>query len=76
MSSSVLGDKPQSKVELLTEAQAEEFFDKQTRALLDISGAEFIERAKKGEYKEACQDSKILKLLMMIPKSAGSRDHK
>lgn len=76
MSSSVIDDKSNSRVEVLTDAQAQDFFDKQTRALLNISGAEFIERARKGEYKDACENSKILRLLMMIPKSAGTRDHK
>ncbi len=76
MSSSVIDDKSESKVELLDDSQAEAFLDKQTQALLKISGAEFIERASKGEYKDACEDSKILRLLMMIPKSAGRCDHK
>jgi hypothetical protein len=76
MSSSVIEDKPRQNVELLNEEQAIEFFDKQARALLQISGAEFIERANKGEYKEACDNSKILKLLMMIPKSASRCEHK
>ncbi len=74
MSSSVTGSTPNHNVELLTDQQALTFFDKQTQALLSISGEEFIKRAKKGEYKVACDDSKILKLLMMIPKSANYRE--
>ena len=76
MSSSIIEDKPKHNVELLNDAQAQEFFDQQTQALLNISGAEFIKRAGRGEYKETCQDSKILKLLMMLPNSADSCDHK
>jgi len=74
MSSSVQ-DKP-SKVELLSDEQAITFFDKQTQALLHISGAEFVARARKGEYKDGCDNPKILKLLMMIPESASRCEHK
>lgn len=74
MSSSVIDDKSKPKIELLNDEQAAEFFDNQVRALLSISGAEFLERLDKGEYKDACDNPKVLKLLMMIPKA--HRDHK
>jgi hypothetical protein len=76
MSSSVIGDKSESKIVLLNDEQAIEFFDKQVRALLGISGSEFLSRLDKGEYKDACDNPKVLKLLMMIPKSKAHRDHK
>jgi hypothetical protein len=76
MSSSTIDGKPESKIELLTDEQAVEFFDKQVRALLDISSSEFLSRLDKGELKDACDNPKVLKLLMMIPKSAAHRDHK
>ena len=68
-------DQP-SKVELLSDEQAIAFFHKQTQALLQISGAEFLARAQRGEYKDASDNPKVLKLLMMIPESASGHEQK
>jgi hypothetical protein len=74
MSSSLAEEKNQ-KIEWLDDKQARAFFDKQVQGILGITGEEFLARAEKGEYKEACDNPKILKLLMMIPESL-CRGHK
>ncbi len=76
MSSSVINDKSKPEGGQLGEKEAAEFFDKQVRALLNISTEEFLERRRRGDYKDACDNPKVLKLLMMIPKSVAQRDHK
>lgn len=68
MSGSVIDDKSESKIRLLNEKEAVEHFNTQVQALLGISAEEFLERRMKGEYQDACDNPKILKLLMMIPK--------
>jgi hypothetical protein len=75
MSSSVADDKSESKIKLLNDKEAVEYFDAQVRALLDISAEEFLERRSKGEYKDACDNPKVLRLLMMVPKLLARRDH-
>jgi hypothetical protein len=74
--SAVLNDKANPDVRMLNEQQAAEFFEKLVRSSLGISAAEFFERYQRGEYKDACDNSRVLKVLMMIPKATGSCDHK
>ena len=50
-----------------------ERFDKKVSNLHGISAEDFLARREKGEYKDACEDSKVLKLLMMVPKSLADR---
>ncbi|HEY9772899.1 MAG TPA: hypothetical protein V6C81_03715 [Planktothrix sp.] len=66
--SKVLKGKEESNVRLLDEQEAVEFFDEQVRALLGVSAKEFLTRRQNGVYKDACDNPKVLKLLMMIPK--------
>jgi hypothetical protein len=72
MSSSVKDKSEAANVQMLDETQAVAFFDKLVRSNLGISSAEFLERYNKGEYKDACNNPRLLKVLMMIPKAAGA----
>ncbi len=74
--STVLDGNTESKVKFLNDAESVKRFDEQVRSLLGISAEEFLARRAKGEYKEACEDSRILKLLMMVPKSLADRGGK
>jgi hypothetical protein len=67
--SAILNDNCESKVKLLDDSQAVEFFEEQVQALLGMSAGEFLERRASGEYKDACDNPKVLKLLMMIPRA-------
>ena len=69
---SVLSDKDDSNVQLLNETQAAEFFENLVQSYLGISADEFLVRYRRGEYKDACNNPRLLKVLMMIPKAAGT----
>ncbi|MBP9091986.1 hypothetical protein KBI23_13250 [bacterium] len=71
--STALDGNTESKVKFLSDEESVERFDKQVRNLLGISAEDFLARREKGEYKDACEDSKVLKLLMMVPKSLADR---
>jgi len=71
--SAVLDGNTESKVKFLNDEESVERFDKQVRNLLGISAEDFLARRAKGEYKDSCEDSKVLKLLMMVPKSLADR---
>ncbi len=71
--STVLDGNTESKVKFLNDEESGERFDKQVRNLLGISAEDFLARRAKGEYKDACEDSRVLKLLMMVPKSLADR---
>jgi hypothetical protein len=71
--STALDGNTESKVKFLSDEESVERFDKQVRNLLGISAEDFLARRAKGEYKDACEDSKVLKLLMMVPKSLADR---
>lgn len=60
-----------SKVKILDDSQAAEFFDKQVRSLLGISAEEFLQRRANAEYSDVCDNSKVLKLLMINPMKSG-----
>lgn len=73
--STVFQNKDQEKIgELLDDAQAVEFFEKQVRAYLNISSKEFLEKLENGEYKDSCDNPSVMKLRMMIPQSLRSCD--
>lgn len=72
MSSAVLDEKYDSNVEMLSDEQAAQLFENLVESTFGISGAEFLERYRKGEYKDACNNPRLLKVLMMIPKAAGT----
>ena len=74
--SAVLNEKPNPDIRVLNEQQAAEFFAKLVRSNLGITVEEFFERYKRGEYKDACDNPRVLKVLMMIPKAAECCDHK
>lgn len=71
--STVLDGNTESKIRFLSDEESVERFDKQVRNLLGISAEDFLARRAKGEYKDACEDSRVLKLLMMVPKSLADR---
>lgn len=73
MSSSVLDEKFDSNVQMLNDEQAVQLFENLVHSTFGISGTEFLERYHKGEYKDACDNPRLLKILMMIPKSTHSR---
>ncbi len=71
--STVLGGNTESEVKFLNDEESVQRFDSQVRSLLGISAEDFLARRAKGEYKDACEDSRVLKLLMMVPKSLADR---
>ena len=71
--STVLDGDTESTVRFLNDEESVQRFDEQVRNLLGISAEDFLERRATGEYKDACEDSKVLKLLMMVPKSLADR---
>jgi hypothetical protein len=76
MSSSVLGNKNESNIQMLNEEQAAKFFENLVQTYLGMSADEFLKRYWSGEYKDACNNSRLLKVVMMIPKVARVGDHK
>lgn len=75
MSGGVL-DHKEPNIQMLDDVQAAKFFEKLVNSYLGISVEEFYERYRKGEYKDACNNPRLLKVLMMIPKAARIGDHK
>lgn len=58
-----------SKVKFLNDKEAMELFAIIVKANLGLTVEEFFERHKKGEYKSpSCDDWRLLKVLMMIPR--------
>lgn len=76
MSSSPVDKNDHPNVQMLDENQAAKFFENLVKVNLGISTTEFFERYKKGEYKDACNNPRLLKVLMMIPKAAGNCGNK
>lgn len=74
--STVADGNTESEVKFLNDEESVQYFDKQVRKLLGISAEDFLARRAKGDFKDACEDSKILKLLMMVPKSLANRGNK
>jgi len=74
--SAVLNDNCEPEVKMLDETEAVTFFEGQVQSLLGISAEDFLTRRAKGEYKDACDNPRVLKLLMMVPKALAGRDHK
>lgn len=68
--STVLDSTNDSNVELLNEEEAAKLFENLVKSSLGISVPEFLTRYKNGEYKDACDNPRLLKVLMMIPKAA------
>ena len=52
------------------EEQAQAHFEELVQNYLGIRADEFLQRYQRGEYKDVCDDSRLLKIIMMIPKSA------
>jgi hypothetical protein len=65
---STVAKKNEQESMFLNEAEAVAFFDQQARALLNMSGDEFLKRLDAGEYKNTCDNSRVLKLKMLAPK--------
>jgi|GEM_PF-5574426 len=76
MSSSVLDNKNEPNIQMLNEEQAAKFFENLVQSYLGLSADEFLKRYRNGEYKDACNNPRLLKVLMMIPKAARVGDHK
>ncbi len=76
MSSVVVDEKFDSNVEMLNDVQAARLFENLVKSSFGITAAEFLERYRKGEYKDACNNPRLLKILMMIPKAAGTGANK
>ena len=70
VSSSTLDNKSDSNVRVLNEEQAQAHFEELVQNYLGIRADEFLQRYQRGEYKDVCDDSRLLKIIMMIPKSA------
>ena len=73
MSSSTLDNTNDSNVHVLNQEQARVHFEELVQNYLGISATEFLERYNRGEYKDVCGDSRLLKIIMMIPKSCGNK---
>ncbi|MBU6452385.1 MAG: hypothetical protein KGS72_11440 [Cyanobacteria bacterium REEB67] len=71
--STTVGGNTESNVIFLNDEESVQRFDQQVRELLGISAEEFLARRATGAYKDTCEDSKILKLLMMVPKLLADR---
>ncbi len=69
MSKSALKNRHESRIRMLNPKEANEFFDNTVQSYLGITGDEFMKRYRKGEYKNACDNPRLLKVLMMIPKN-------
>ena len=69
MSGAALKNRHESRIRMLNPKEANEFFDNTVQSYLGITGDEFMKRYRKGEYKNACDNSRLLKVLMMIPKN-------
>ncbi|MDZ4834207.1 MAG: hypothetical protein SGJ27_10560 [Candidatus Melainabacteria bacterium] len=67
------GGNSESKVKFLNDEEAVELFETQVRNLLGISAKEFLALRATGQYKNSCEDSRMLKLLMMVPRSLADR---
>jgi hypothetical protein len=69
MSKSVLKNRQESRIQMLNPKEANELFDNTVQSYLGITADEFMEGYRKGEYKDACNNPRLLKVLMMIPKN-------
>ena len=67
----VINGKSTPDVQFLNESQAMEFVAKIVKFNLGITVEEFFERYNNGEYKDACNNPRLMRVLMMIPKAAG-----
>lgn len=56
-----------ANIVFLNEEEAAEFFADLVRMKLGITVEEFVDRYRKGEYKGACSNSRLLEVLMCIP---------
>jgi hypothetical protein len=68
MSSATLKDKHDSNMEMLNPEQVNQLFENLVNSYLGISSEEFLKRYRQGEYKDACNDPRLLKILIMVPK--------
>ena len=63
-------EEPITQAQVLNDVERRAFFDEQARALMSISGAEFLRRWDAGEF-EACADDperpEIMHLALLIP---------
>jgi len=69
MSKSALKNRHEPKIKMLNLQEANELFENTVSSSLGITADEFMERYHKGEYKDACNNPSLLKVLMMIPKN-------
>ena len=69
MSKPALKNKHESSIEMLNPKKANELFENTVQSYLNITANEFMKRYHKGTYKDACNNPRLLKLLMMIPKN-------
>ncbi len=60
--------KQPNDIRILTRDESIELFNNYVRSQLGISGDEFVKRYGKGEYKNACPNSRLLKALMLMPR--------
>jgi hypothetical protein len=61
---------------MLNDAEAAAFFEELVRFNLYISLDEFLQRYRRGEYKSACNNPRLLEVLMMIPQALRNPDTK
>lgn len=54
-------------VRSLTQAQARNFFDRQTKKYLGIRGATFIRRWDNGEFNGSSDTTAVMRLAMLLP---------
>ena len=69
MSKSALKNRHEPKIKMLNPQEANELFENTVRNYLGITADEFMVRYRKGEYKDSCNNPRLLKVLMMIPKN-------
>ena len=58
---------PLPPLRYLDEKEGAELFDRHAWNLMGMSGKEFLERYDRGEFKNGHEDSRIVKLEMLIP---------
>ncbi len=69
MTSCFKQDDSNTKLQELNSEEAYKLFESVVKANLKMSAAEFLDRYRKGEYenKDACDNPRLLKVLMMVP---------